>query len=45
VLGGHDANACVVEKYLRPFVREEDVPGEVEDPFAPEKGGDLYADE
>jgi len=27
----------VVEKYLRPFVRNEEVPSEVDDPFHPEK--------
>jgi gamma-glutamylcyclotransferase len=33
-----------VERVVRRFVREEDVPGEeMEDPFHPEKGGDVGA--
>ncbi|TVY22041.1 hypothetical protein LARI1_G000073 [Lachnellula arida] len=36
---GKGMSASYVEKYLRPWVREEEVLGEVEDPFHPEKNG------
>lgn len=35
--GERERLICVVEKYLRPWVREEEVLGEVEDPFHPKK--------